>query len=923
MKRIIIPLLALCLLVWAGEYGRIVGRVVDANTNEPLEGVNVMITGTELGAATGSDGSFVILYVSPGSYSLKATSVSYEEVIVKNVIINADQTTKQDFRLKETVITLPPTIVNAEKRLVTPSTVTTTRIQTKEDIDRNPVINIPTLIGLTAGVTKDGQGTHFRGGRPDEVTYYIDGMAAKVPHTGGEAVSIGKSAVEEISIMPGGFEAEYGEALSGVVNIITKEGGEKVEMLARYTTDEMFQTDALNYGFNFYEGYLGGAIPGIKNIRYFFSGELYMVDDYGPDNGAGLFKVPRPRQDYKGEGRLTFRLPGKGKLSVSGYNAREQYRQYDPAWHYNLDRYLGRTYKSTFVNSGFSYSPGKNTLASIKGSYLQIGRMIAVRDMHWENTPSDSFWYEKGWQPRGTFEDYRYKGGFILDDDSVSVNELIDTLTHHYKEMQTMNVDNAYGVRGLFYGGDYRMWDYYFSQSFSGKFDVTHSIGKVHEFKTGINVSYTDMGEYYNSLPWDPLPFYDIYRYKPINGAAYVQDRVDWGGMILRAGLRFDYLNSNARGVTDPYDTTTWIEAKPSYRFSPRMGFSFPITERIKFRFNYGHFFQTPPLDQLYSVTDPRIVAVAILRGNQILGNPDMQAKKTVQYEFGFENQLSDVFAFDLTAYFRDIYDLETVREVIALPTSYFQMANADYGNVKGFEFGLTKRLSSYWSGRISYTLQYAKGTGSYAWESYFDYYNAAPDPVTGTRPPVPAIDFWLDFDERSMVVADLGLQFPKDFQIMPMRDFGVSTVTSYHSGQPYTPVNIKGERIGDMNSARKSAYVNTDLRASKDIPIGPLDLSLNCSVYNLFNTEQVRNVYASSGKPDWDNADPNYAPSGFSSFTIFSTYYHPATDPNHDGICSGTERYTGYMDARRFTYYNTNNYQPSFRIRFGASIKI
>lgn len=99
-----------------------------------------------------------------------------------------------------------------------------------------------------------------------------------------------KSAVQEVAIMPGGFEAEYGDALSGVINIITKEGGEKTEAMAKYTTDRMFQTDKLNYGYNFCETYVGGALPGLKRIRYFFSGEIYEVDDYGPDNGFGLFR---------------------------------------------------------------------------------------------------------------------------------------------------------------------------------------------------------------------------------------------------------------------------------------------------------------------------------------------------------------------------------------------------------------------------------------------------------------------------------------------------------------------------------------------------------------------------------------------------------------------------------------------------------
>lgn len=180
MKKTVTLFCIFILFAWAGEYGRIQGKIIDLATNEPLEGVNVMIQGTDLGAATGSDGVYVIPYVPTGRYTLRITSVNYEEIIINDLIVNSDQTSKQDFKLKETVIALPPTVVTAEKPMVNPTSVTTTRIQTDEDIARKPVMSIPQLIGLSAGVTKDVSGTHFRGGRPDEVTYYIDGIPAKV-----------------------------------------------------------------------------------------------------------------------------------------------------------------------------------------------------------------------------------------------------------------------------------------------------------------------------------------------------------------------------------------------------------------------------------------------------------------------------------------------------------------------------------------------------------------------------------------------------------------------------------------------------------------------------------------------------------------------------------------------------------------------
>lgn len=616
---------------------------------------------------------------------------------------------------------------------------------------------------------------------------------------------------------------------------------------------------------------------------------------------------------------MTYSIPGTGKLSLNGYHSREQYTAYTPSWHFNLPNYVARNYTSTFATAIFDCRIGTNILSSIKGSYLETGRWVGARDTHQEYHPDDPRFPSN---PRRWWENYRYKAQFILDDGEVTQAEITDTLSHHFLQEEITKVDNPYGVANMFWTGDFSQWRYYFSNTYSGRIDLVRSIGKIHEVKAGTGVTYMVVGDYLNALPYAPLTYYDMYKNRPFQASAYLQDRMDWGGLVLRLGLRLDYFDSRSKGIVNPYDTTSWVSSKPDYRFSPRFGFSFPITHRIKFRFNYGHFQQTPPLPFLYGFTDPATVRRIVSTG-AILGNPALQAKKTIHYEFAFENQVSDFFSIDLSAYFKDIYDLETVREVIALPTNYLQYRNADYGNVKGLEFSLNRRLANYWYGRFTYTLQYAKGTGSNANEAAFDYYWAQVDPVTGERPPVPAIDFWLDFDERHVIIADLGLQFPKEFNLRPLRDAVLSTVTSYHSGQPYTATNLKGEKVGATNSARKPAYINTDLMISKNVPIGPLGIGLYCSINNLFNTLQVREVYSSSGKPDWDDKDAALSASQFTSFTVFSSYYHPATDPNHDGICTSTERYNGYMEARHFIQRSPDNYMASFRIKFGAAIRI
>jgi outer membrane receptor protein involved in Fe transport len=185
-----------------------------------------------------------------------------------------------------------------------------------------------------------------------------------------------------------------------------------------------------------------------------------------------------------------------------------------------------------------------------------------------------------------------------------------------------------------------------------------------------------------------------------------------------------------------------------------------PITDRSKLRFNYGHFFQTPTAHNLYRSTEPMVVWLLLHRYNSVLGNPDLTVEKTVAYELGYENQVSDVFAVGFIAYYKDIHDLIQTERQVALPYPYYQVMNIDYGNVKGIEITLKKKLENMWRFDLSYTLQFARGTASYEWEFYYDVYSEGTDPITGEYV-LPKNDYWLGFDERHIINSSFGIDFP------------------------------------------------------------------------------------------------------------------------------------------------------------------
>jgi outer membrane receptor protein involved in Fe transport len=916
-------------LLFGAEYGRITGQVLDAETGAPLVGADIVVEGSELGAATGENGDFVVLYVPAGTYHVTASYVSYDPLVFADVVVNADQTTMLNFRLPPTVIEVKGVTAIAEREAIVRDAVHTRRAVTSTEMDRLPITTINQVIALQAGVTTSKLGTHLRGGRDGEITYFVDGIVTKCPTLNVQSAIINPSAVEEVSVVSGGFDAEYGDALSGVVNIVTREGGPKLSGSLSYITDEMFSgwQDPINYGYNQYEFSLGGPIPFSQRMRYFVSGELMATD---AQHQEGLYKIPSPRIDYRTQARFSYHLPNaRGKLTLTGFAERRQWviwstatgtGQYDLKY---FDQKPMNRIKTWILSSTFNYMLTPKTLAALKVGMTHYGQVYGNRDYAYEEA------HNREW-----YEDYRMKaeqliplllnvsanGYDVINGDTIRVRDvLIDSVMQYHEEYFNRDVEalrnNPYGVEGLFYTyGDYRIWRVRNNDDIQARLDVTHSLGKVHEFKTGFDLTRYDMQFFDNNLPWVANPFWDYYDRSPWKISAYVQDKMDFEGLVARLGLRFDYFDAQASTYENPENflNDELSSSEPSFQISPRLGFSLPVTDRMKLRFNYGQYFQLPALANIYTSTDTQVVRILISRGNAVFGNVLIEPEKTVLYELGIENQFSEDLLFGFTAYFKDIYDLNQVREVVAVPYSYYQYQNVDYGNVKGFEVNFQKRMSYMWSFGLSYTLQFAKGTASNAFEWYQDhyYYQIA----------VPVIDYWLDFDERHILNANVDFELPRDFFFIPLQDFSNSFVFSYHSGTPYTPRDLRGNRLGDENSARVPGYWNVDWNFSRQFKVGPINLVFRGMILNLFNTEQIVEVHETTGDPTW-HGDPEPSLDQFQNTAISSSRYSPQSDFNHDGLITPVEAKQSYIDAQADYYFDARNYLPGFRARFGMGL--
>jgi len=268
---------------FAQSTGKIMGKVIDASLNEGIPFASVVIDGTTLGGSADADGNYVILNVPPGKYNVTASYISFQKVTVKGISVNVGFTTTLNIKLSPGEVTLDAVIVQGERNPLIKQDLTNPVVAiTSESLDILPVDNISDVIKLQAGVvTGDDGSIHVRGGYGNEVAYTLNGLSLNDPYGNSRSVGLASNAVQEASVSTGTFSAEFGNALSGVVNYVTKEGSNDYTFSLKayggdYVTSRtnlfphLDNVDVLNRAR--VEATFGGPIPITESTRFFFSG---------------------------------------------------------------------------------------------------------------------------------------------------------------------------------------------------------------------------------------------------------------------------------------------------------------------------------------------------------------------------------------------------------------------------------------------------------------------------------------------------------------------------------------------------------------------------------------------------------------------------------------------------------------------------
>ncbi|HEX9657773.1 MAG TPA: carboxypeptidase-like regulatory domain-containing protein, partial [Bacteroidota bacterium] len=314
----------------AGTNGILEGNVKDAKTGEPLTGVNVVIVELQQGTTSDSEGRYQIQNVRAGSYQIRFFIIGYTPHLIKNVIINPDLRTRLNIGLEVASIDLDEVVVVQEKPLIQKDVTGTTFIVGSEEIEVLPIDAVTDALRLKPGVTLEG---NVRGGKSTEVLYLVDGLPIQDVLEGGLAGTLPNSSVFGASFYVGGLDAEYGNALSGVVNIVTKTGASTHKLVARADKDNLFGGTQNSRTTEFE---LAGNGPLVENRLYYigaFNGQL--SDTRWWQDFDMFFKSPIDKR-FSGFGKLDYLFSPTLRLGLQGLLNVHDWRDYEFNWRYNL-----------------------------------------------------------------------------------------------------------------------------------------------------------------------------------------------------------------------------------------------------------------------------------------------------------------------------------------------------------------------------------------------------------------------------------------------------------------------------------------------------------------------------------------------------------------------------------------------------------
>lgn len=928
------------------QNGKLVGVVKDKQTNEPLIGANVIINGTNYGAATDIDGKFIILNIPPGRYNVTASMVGYGKVTQTDVTLFIDRTTNIEFTLTDETIEIGQVTVTAAKpAVVKDRTSTATNIEA-EQIKAAPIEGLRGTLDLSAGFQKNATGNYsVRGSGSYEVSFQINGLVQSNSNTSAPGsfdtekadnswkYDVNPLGVQQVQLITGGFSAEYGNAQAGVVNVVLKEGGPKFngEFRVEYRPPGQYHYGDYIYSKNNYEWQKWGELAdwmarrddiikelkldvryaGIKNSNPQLYDELVnreiawahsvWVENHEPsdDNVLGVYDYTQYAYTRylfgfggplgKGPNFLKFYLSGEYKRNPTRLPTPEKVQElqnyilnvtYNPIKDHKIrlmgsyQSYTGGIWSGSddIRWSGLAFTPpGVSTKYLVTVDPVREEQTIA-QSLEWVYTINNNSFFQLNLSHQQEQYEipFKYLAGYGLEVDRVdSSSDPTGTVLREGSWWEKDFFRAPFGFSTNYYQ-DSR------TENFGIKGDYTNQISNTHLVKAGFQFYYWDLfnngvnSSFQANSYVARNGFADFYQAYPINYSFYIQDKMEYEGMIANVGMRVEAYNFQTGVPLDRFNilypgtegpgtlgSPLTENSEWKYILLPRLGISFPIGESTAFRFQYGHFASMPIFSQALSKKT--------WVGWQGLGNPNLDPKKTINYEFGLQQQVDDNHRLDMVLYYND-RTTQIGRQNIASFTGsrnqfagfasdnsplyyYWSFANNSFGSTVGLELTFETIRIQNWSYRFSYSLSQTT-SGNYGASIVY------PDDTRGYSTRDYTGEFLAPWDRTHNFRALVQYFFREDegfsiFGVNPLENLIVSMTYTAQSGTPFTYVTDFTLRDVVYNR-RYPIESSVDLNVTKEIMLSDIKLILGLRVMNLFDNKWITPMSTSDDVRLW-----------------------------------------------------------------------
>lgn len=873
------PLAAASLLVLlaalpaaAQERGGITGKVFDKRTSHAIPFATVTVVGAQKGGLTDSEGKFLITGIPPGTYELRVQFLGYAPFSQPGVAVAAGRAHTVNVAMEEIVVRQEKAIeVTAERRLVDVRQGATIRSVSAAEIRNLPVQTISDVLQQQAGVNTDADQIHVRGGRADETVVNVNGVANRDLITGqSTAGRINARSVAEVNVATGAYDVRYGNALSGVVEIKLREGGDALE--------GGVTTTAGSYGGRGLQVTLGGPLAvspaGAGRMTWFVdvstdhsSTRFPSIDKlsaaprlrssyedgvFGRNWGYGDFFAPSEDNNWAGRVALAWKPNGTDRwsLDVSKRIAVDQgfSRTFinasgdagDPAYPWRWSRRIDHA--PTIFEDNFQTSlRWRRTLSTTGYTELQLSRFFSAqrRDVmgkHW------------------------------TDYDPPDDNSLFPCIPHPDNPDSLICPPER---DDYFYNsGDDNTWQDRRSLSYGLTWGLTKRLRR-HEIEFGLEHQAQTAQYVTIENPWDSDidslgGAHDIWKVHPWVGNFYLRDRLEYEGFTANVGLRADYWfvgREAERALSSLADTInitpttreeffanthSFFGRRYKLKISPRIIVAHPIGQHSSFFFNYGQFTQNPSYRFVYS----KLASVSS-EEFPLLGNPNLNPQVSVNYEVGGRNEFRPGAAVNATFFVKDIYDYPSAtlftRTQGADLVPVLIYLNGHFARTKGFEVEFEKRRGDgYWSGKLAYSYQQTKGKSgdpNEAKVAQLNDFSAAETRLSET---------FVRWNRPHKVTANVDLRFtekaPDGWSWLKGSGFNLYVQGS--SGRAYTPVfGPASTQSAEPYSRNGPFQVTADVRLNRAFRLRGTRMDLSLAGLNVFGTRIVNRVDGLTGQ--------------------------------------------------------------------------